>query len=334
MIQRTEFETGDGAVKSSDVRMVRFLELRLEHGIGALHKQDWDLGGMLTVAHGNGFYQRSVREGAKKSVRIKDYRQMEVDGRSYAVLLFVLADSGFIDASYENMQTGVARTFNKDDGEGYRTEAHLVIDLEFSRKGTIQVYPAVLEESPGLGPSVLISRLNQPLHKAGARAMKDPSGEMVTWYPIVELDGLLSKSLIDEIAKGELLSFDLVTESLESAGIDEPSELKRRRKVLHLDVVQHPEEGKVGQLISRARQIAFQEDYEKVRISYREHGTGRQKSAVLDVPPDASDPSEAVEKLVSRTAKIDLKEPMNWDHDQVAEVLAQEMIAELTTEKT
>lgn len=334
MIPPKDLLLGDGVVKSSDVRMVRFLELRLEHGMGALHKQDWDLAGMFKVASGNNFYQRGVREGAKKTIRIKDYRELTVDGRSYAVLLFVLADAGFIDASYENMQTGVARTFNKDDGEGYRTEAHFVIDLEFSRKGSIQIYPAVLEESPGLGPSALISRLNQPLHKAGARSMKDPGGEEVVWYPIVAMDGLLSKSLIDEISKGELLAFDLVTESLESAGIDEPSELKRRRKTLHIDVVQSPEEGKVGHLISRARQIAFREDYEKVRISYREHDTGRQKTAVLDVPPDADDPSEAIEKLVSRTSKIQLSEPMNWDHDQVSETLAKEMILKLHSEKT
>ncbi|RWU12455.1 hypothetical protein [Xanthomonas phaseoli] len=333
MIAATECQQG-AQMKDSNIRMVRFLELKLDHGTGAQHKQDWDLNAILVTANGEGFYQRGVREGAKKTVRIKHYTVIEVEGRRYAVLLFVQADSGFIDASYENMATGVSRTFNKDDGEGYRTEAHLVIDLECTKRGTMQVYPAVLEESPGLGPSTIWSRLQNPMHKAGQREMKDSSGEVVTWFPVVALDGLLSKSLIEEIAKGELLAFDLVTEQLESAGIDEPSELKRRRRTLHLDVVQHPDEGKVGHLISRARQIAFREDYEKVRISYKEHGTNRQKTAVLDVPEDAADPSEAIEKLVSRTAKIELQQPMNWDHDEVATDLAVVMVEKLTSEQT
>jgi hypothetical protein len=319
-------------MKSSDTRMVRFMELKLDHGIGAQHKQNWDLRAILTKAGSESFYQRAVREGVKKTVRIKAHSFFDVDGKSYAAVLFMHADAGYIDASYENMHTGEARTFSKDDGEGYRTEAHLVVALDFTLRGTCQVYSCVLEESPGLGPSVILSRLHMPLHKAGQREMLDSSGEKVTWFPVVGLDGLLSKSLIDEIERGELMAFDLVTETLESAGIDEPSELKRRRKTLHLDVVAHPDDGKVGHLISRARQIAFQEDYEKVRIAYREEGTKRQKSAVLDVLEDSADPSEAIEKLVSRTARIQLSEAMNWDHNEVELTLARAMVAKLKEE--
>lgn len=319
-------------MKSSSSRVMRFLEIKISHGTGAKTREAWDLPAMLRTAAGNGFYQRAVRDGAKKVVRIKHCEFFEENGRPYAAVLFVMADAGYIDASYENMQTGAARTFAKDDGEGYRTEAHLVIDLSYTLQGTTQVYPCALEESPGLGPSVVLSRLNHPLHKAGERELKE-GNDTHNWFPVVSLDGLLSRSLIEEIEKGELMSFDLVKEELQDQGLDEPEELVRRRQILCLDVRQDPEEGRVSAVIARARQIAFGENYEQVRIHYKEEGTGKHKQAVLDVPEDAVDPGEELEKLVSRSCKIELPEAMNWDHTEVVMTFAKQMATKLAEEK-
>jgi len=54
---------------------------------------------------------------------------------------------------------------------------------------------------------------------------------------------------------------------------------------------------------------------------------------VLDVPEDAVDPGEELEKLVSRSCKIELPEAMNWDHTEVVLTFAKQMATKLAEEK-
>lgn len=319
-------------MKSSSSRIVRFFELKLSHGAGALNKEPWDLKRIIETAIAQNFYSRAVRDDAKRIVRPKHGMFFEAEGKQFAAILFAFADSEYIDASYEKMATGAVRTLEKESGEGYRTEAHLVIDLAPSMRGDKQVYAAVLEESAGLSPSVILSRLQYPLHQAGKRESNDKHGIKVAWYPLIEMDGLLSKSLIDEIERGELEHFDLVKEQLEGNGIDEPQSLIRKKQVLVLDVKESPAEGTISNLIATARQVAFSEGYERVRIHYKEADTGKSKSAVVEVDEDAEDPGESVANLVSRTRRVDLDEKLNYNHTAVVESLAKKMASTLVEE--
>lgn len=320
-------------MRHSKIRMIRFMELRLGHGEGALHYDSWNLETLLQQASRNGFYARKVKEGAEKVVRIRDLKIQESQGKRYASLLLVHANAGYIDASYENIQTAQSRTIKKNEGEGYRTEAHLVIDLGYTQHGKEQRYRCVLEESPGLGPSIINSRLRSALNKAGTRKGTVPNtGEEITWYPVVYLDGLLNGDLIAEIEKGELLNFELLKENPESGGLDEIEEIEVRHQVLRIDVLDSPKKGMFARLVSKIRSLAFKQDYEKLRIRYKEQNTDRVRSAVIDIPDDMDDPSSAIEKSVTRTAMIKLEEPMNWDHDTVETQLTEKMIKHLQQE--
>lgn len=297
-----------------------------------MNRQPWDLAATLVTATGNNFYQRGVRDNAKRVVRIKHMQVLEYEGHTYAALLLVLAESEYVDASYENMGTGEARTFPKEPGEGYRTESHLVVKLTPIMRGTTQVYPAVLEESPGLSPSVVISRLAGPIRIAAQREAPNAAGDAVRWSPEVELAGLLSASLIDEIARGELDAFDLIREISQPQGLDEPDELVQKRVTLHIDVKDHPEQSRVRGLIDRVRRMAREDHYSKVVIRYTEADTKKGKSAQLDVPETEEEELLPLEKAVARTTKITLTEPLNYDHVVVVEPLARQMMIRLHQE--
>jgi len=240
-------------------RILRFLELKMSHGSGAQHTQPWDLKAILLEIIGQDFYNRAPREGANSIVRIKHGKVFSHAGEEFVGLLLIHADARSIEASYADLQTGGARSIPMQDGEGVRTEAHVVIRLSHTTYGTTQSYPVALEESPGLSPSVLLSRLQRPVHKAGQRSKKSSAGEIVSWYPVIELDGLFSKSLLDEIESGNLNSFDLVRQSVESGGMDEPGELVRQQQVLRVGVRPGPEDRikLMGKALKRRRFLAY-----------------------------------------------------------------------------
>lgn len=300
--------------------------------MGALNKQPWDLKMILETVIGNDFYNRAPREGANSIVRIKHGKIFTHAGEEFIGLLLIHADSRSIEASYADLQTGSARALPMQDGEGVRTEAHVVIRLSHETLGTTQSYPVVLEESPGLSPSVLLSRLQRPVHKAGERSQKNSSGEMKTWYPIMTLDGLFSKSLLDEIENGNLNSFDLVRQSIKSGGMDEPGELVLQHQVLHVGLRPGPEEGFVKRSLAAVRKLAFEQEYEQIRIHYKESGSPKTKTAVVDVDADAADPAEALDQLVSRSKLVSLITPMNWDHEEVVDDFLQLMAERLLGE--
>lgn len=289
---------------------------------------------MLTKMLGESFYSRQPRDGASRVVRIKHGKFFQYRDQEFFGLLLVQADSKSIETTYEHLSKGVARPVPMEPGEGARTEAHVVIRLTHTLNGTSQSYPVALEESPGLSPSVLLSRLHHPFHKAGAREGKDPSGEIRKWYPIVSLDGLFSRSLLDEIERGRLNSFELVRQTVESTGIDEPGELVPTRQTLHVSLRPAREEGFVIRSIAAARRLAFEESYDQVRISYKEANSAKNKTAVIDVDEDSPDPASELDKLVSRSCVVSLPSPMNWDHevvvDEFLELMAEKLIDEVT----
>lgn len=313
-------------------RILRFLELKMGHGVGAQHKQPWDLKAILLAVIGEDFYNRAPREGANSIVRIKHGKLFTHAGEEFIGLLLIHADARSIEASYADLQTGGARSVPMEDGEGVRTEAHVVIRLACTTAGTTQSYPVALEESPGLSPSVLLSRLQRPVHKSGMRSKKNSAGETVSWYPVIELDGLFSKSLLDEIESGNLNSFDLVRQSVESGGMDEPGELVRQQQVLRVGIRPGPEEGLVARSLAAVRKMAFDEEYEQIRIHYKEAGSSKSKTAVVDVDVNATDPAEALDQLVSRSAVVSLVTPMNWDHEEVVDDFLDLMAARLLLE--
>ena len=309
----------------------------MSHGSGAQHQQPWDLKAILLEIIGQDFYNRAPREGANSIVRIKHGKVFTHANEDFVGLLLIHADARSIEASYADLQTGGARSIPMQDGEGVRTEAHVVIRLSHSTVGTTQCYPVALEESPGLSPSVLLSRLQRPVHKAGQRSKKNSAGETVSWYPVIELDGLFSKSLLDEIESGNLNSFDLVRQSVESGGMDEPGELVRQQQVLRVGVRPGPEEGLVTRSLAAIRKMAFDEDYEQIRIHYKEAGSSKSKTAVIDVDENAPDPAESLDQLVSRSAVVSLVTPMNWDHEEVVddflELMAERLLSEIAEEE-
>ncbi|MBB5208318.1 hypothetical protein [Chiayiivirga flava] len=317
-------------------RSIRFLELRLDHGTDAKHKQQWDLRAMALDAANNNYYARAPREGAARSVRIRHSALFDYSDQPFLAILLVLADAEGVNATYENIQTGEAKTFEKGIDEGNRSEAHLVVALTPEMKGTKQIYAAALEECPGLTPSQIYPRMQTAIAGAGKRS-QEVQGVVYEWRPIFEIDGLMSRSLLTEISSGRLQSFSLVREFDQNNGLDEPKSLSRRRLELQLEIQEQPE-GKVEkvlELLRGAKKIAGEDQFDSMRIVYQQQGDKRPKSATIDLEKEDVD-DDAFEKFISRTRTLKLDEPMHHNHTEVqidfCKLLAKKLIDEKTGE--
>lgn len=329
-------------MKSSKYRVIKFLELRLAPGTDALHRQAYDLGAMLLAAKGDDFYQRSVRDGASKSLRIVDSAAFQVDGKQYAGMLFGLVDRSLVDAAYGKIDQSATRSLGKDEDEGNRTEAHFLIDLNYTSQGDQQIYRCALEDATGLSPSQILGRLRPMLRRAGERSSKDAQGVKSKWSPTVNLEGLYSGDLFAEMASGTMGGFQLLKDEQRSGGIDEHDVLRRRKKILEIGLAQDPHENRsrlqvVKDSVAALVSLAKEEEWDSVKVQYTEAGTKRSHSVAID-PADFDDEnldSEvfALDRAVVRTARINLQEPMSDDHDEVVVEFLEKMAAKLAEQE-
>lgn len=312
-------------------RTVKFLELTIERDVKAKTGEGWDLSDLVTRAKAHAFYARAVKEGARRTVRIKDLVVFVHQNRSFVAILFVLANADAMDATYENIQSGDTITHAKADGEGNRSEAHMIIDLTPIEKGGAKIYPAVLEECAGLSPSAIYPRLYTALGTAGEREIV-ADGERHVWRPMISLNGLFSHSMLEELASNKIDSFELVRQYEEPQGIDEDTHLEQKKLALHLSVQEQPNGAveKMKALIFGAKKFAQQEHFETLRIHYRQNSDGRAHSTEIDMT-SAGDES-IVEKMVTRTATIVLENPLNHDHAEPELELSRLMATRLVQE--
>ncbi|WP_298580640.1 hypothetical protein [uncultured Luteimonas sp.] len=297
---------------------------------------------MLVAAGGENFYQRPVRDGANKAIRIVDAREAVFEGKSYFGMLFSLADRSLVDAAYAMIETGATRSIGKEDGEGNRTEAHLLIDLDYTTVGNHQVYRCALEEATGLSPSQVLARIRPTLQRAGERSMEINRGEVQKWRPGVHLEGLFSGDLLTEMAGGVVAGFNLLKDESHSGGIDEFDVLRRRRKILEIGVARDPVEGRsplqvVKDSLVAVISLARRERWDTVRVQYTEAGTKKGHSVELD--PNAFDEETlesegfALDRAVVRTARINLDHPMSDDHEEVVVDFLRKMAAKLAEQE-
>lgn len=313
-------------MKSSNYRMVRFLELRLSHEADALSREEWNLREILAKAAAEGFYQRRVRENATRAIRIVDSREVEISGKPYIGMLFSLADRSLVDATYAQIKTGATRSIQKQHGEGNRTEAHLLIELQHSVVGHQQVFRCVLEEATGLSPSQILGRVRPLLQRGGEREGRNSRGEVVKWRPGVSLEGLFSGDLLTEMANGVVAGFNLLRDETSSGGLDEYDSLRRRKQILEISVVRDPNEDRSAYQVAKDAlavviSLAKREDWDAVRVHYNETGTKKGHSVIIDPDDFEEEDLEAaafnLDRAVVKTARINLDNPMSDDHEEV-----------------
>lgn len=309
-------------------RWAKFLEIVVDTDPGAPAKAGFQIGQLIRNAEHANFASRRPKEGARKHVRVRHAHWFQRGEESFVALLISQADADAIDAAYEDIATAEVERFPKEDGQGYRTEAHLVIWLKgvVNQVGAIK-YFAALEETRGLPVTSVRDRLNGLLRSTNHVEMQDKTGEAVKVKPLIIFNGFLSKRLMEEIdASGRLDYFDLIKEIAQANGIDEDEQLVPTKAQLKLQVVGERAPGILSRLLPVARAKALKEDFDKIRIHYTDSNNRPAVATLEDLEQDAKD------KMISRSCLINLNDAMNYDHEEVvpgfAESLADKLLEE------
>ncbi len=143
----------------------------------------------------------------------------ELDTQSLRLIdLDIHANSGFFillvsnsnarvpDPAFEHIENGAYRVEPKKDGEGVASSAHVLISSK-PVKGAGIFHQMYLERVPGLGSSSISPFLTYILKLAyEGQEFEDASGRKRDFRPIVEINGDLSDTLIEQVKRGQSLA--------------------------------------------------------------------------------------------------------------------------------
>ncbi|MBB6183537.1 hypothetical protein [Oleiagrimonas soli] len=262
--------------------------------------------------------QRTPRTTARQHARLVDL--VLSDDEKYAVLLFRLIDKDAIDVAYEDFEDGDIEPHPKTPTQGNRSTAHLVIRLKPKLEGKKKKYPALLEETTGLGASRIEPILNSLARKFGRGSYKDRSGREERYHCSIEVKPKVVGTIRDELTNGVLKGFTLVHSFPPKQGNDETIYLEDKKRRLEVAVVGAAVGDKIDAIWDSVRKKANNQEYELVKASY-ENTDGRLVS--VDMQTRRSD---ALEDLVTKTKKIELEADANYDQSGVSPSIMKKMI--------
>jgi hypothetical protein len=295
-------------------RTLKYLDLELRTFPEASIASKLDLYGILKNAQRllrAEQLQRRAREGASQHIRLLDIRFTK--SKEYAVLLFTLADRDTVDATYERINDGEMRSFPKQENEGTRFSAHLVLRLT-NRRSHVNVtsYLAMLEETRGLSPSAIESTLKSAIKKCGAGTYRTRDGEIDEYQVNSTLKGHTSRSLLQELLSGSLEGFTLVRNTeKQSLAVDERALLRERDYQLRIRVVSKGWRERLKDIFRQVNERATEGGYDTIRVQYSNED-GRPKTQ--DLRPDLDEP---LKSLIVRSKTVNLKQPMHYNQERV-----------------
>lgn len=267
--------------------------------------------------------QRKPRDDAKRHVRLVDV--CLTSDKKYAVFLFRLIDKDAIDVTYEDFKNGTLEPHPKSETQGNRVTAHLLIRLKPQHTGGRKRYPALLEETTGLGAGRVEDVLNSLAHKFGRGNYKNASGKEDTYTCKIEVRPKVVGTIRDELKRGVLKGFTLVHSFAPQQINDETIHIEDRKKRLEVAVVGANVRDKIDDVWKVVRAKANKEEYELVKASY-ENTDGRVTSVDMEARR-----ADALEELVTKTKKIELDCDANYDQQGVFQPIIDKMISALGT---
>lgn len=297
-------------------RHVKFLELQIAPDGEDPSGVHVDLKALLTQVEKDGFPLKKPRSNQKQVKRPQAIAWFQQGGVEHAALLWSSVDANAIDACYQELAGSALERTSKKDGFGDRREAHLVIRLAPRTVGKFRVYQMALEESLGLGSSVVSEHLGSMLRKVGKKKIYPKNSEPKTIHPEVHIKGLLPKDMFEQLEKSGVDGFTLVRDFETSSKFDKPAELVTERQVLELTVVGERNKGWLKRVMAQVKKRAQDEDFNRIRVHYFDSNAQKNKTATLDQLLSGTVGNKA-EQLFSRSCKISLSERMNHDHDSV-----------------
>lgn len=305
------------------VRYVRYLHVKMRSTPYGEFGQQLNLLEILrsaqTELNAGRMLQRQPPAQARVHVRIVDITFTEDD--RYAAILFRLIDKDEPDAVYEDMESGELEEHRKGPGQGNRFTAHLVLSLhDRTTRGDEQTFRGLLEVVGGVSRELVQQRMCSVGRMCG-RDVGSRDGGVTSdeFHAVFEVVPFVERTIREELQSGVLDRFTLEHAEEVPAGYDEDDLLLPEKRKLEVKVLS-TNRTLFDRIYAGAREMAREGGYELIRAHY-ENADGN--SASQKIYPEREN---ALEELVTKTAKIVLDVDMHPNHVAVDTAFTARMI--------
>lgn len=226
-----------------------------------------------------------------------------------AILLFRRSDPDATPPIFESLKTRKLRPSDKGEDDAIAVSAHLFVSLK-EGTGPEPVYPAILEEVPGLGRTYIQGILGDILRDA-KYGYKDPRGEVKSTHTLIDFQGVKAES-IEKALSGATIPYVELVRPPKIKGLDTEGIVAREER-MRLVVRAEPE--KALAIINRVKKWAGNDWSEvKVRINMPEH-----RSRLVSIARE----QDAKDVLFVRALPIKVETPLL----AATEVISEELVS-------
>lgn len=265
-----------------------------------------------------------VIDNERRVIRLSALREVKLSNGSPAVaMLFCLGDRDKADPGFTNFKTGKVRIPKRAADEAGGLSVHAVIALRPTQKGG-HLYRMVYEDVSGFGRSLLQGFLRAEFKTISDEQdltfKREGSKEPLKTRPMVELSGHASDKLKDSIKEGRLLHVELINYREKSLGFDEAKFISSVRRDLSLSIGKNLPQGEALKFIERVKEYARKNDYEAMRVRWKEPQASKAHSAKVDTAR-----VDAGEALFVKSAEVTLRQAL----PDISDTMSDELVSKI-----
>lgn len=223
-------------------------------------------------------------ENEQAAVRLKDI-SVDLD-LNKAILLINYADKRGADPVFADLQKGTLRSEPKLDGEGVAISAHLAFRLT---KNENRLYPAILEDVPGIGRTLLDPFLRSAFRNASTYQFKNPNGNVQKTWPVPTLVLKQSEKLVKSLKSGGYVTEVEVTKFTSVAGFDKIESIEEKSTTTVIRIDGRPSGERAIEILNSIKSLAHQKGYMDMRVKWINSGKERKQVKLGTARADAGD---------------------------------------------
>jgi hypothetical protein len=266
-----------------------------------------------------------VIDNERRVVRLSALKEIKLakNGNPAVALLFSLGDRDKADPGFTNFITGKVRIPKRGQDEADGLSVHAVIALKPTQRGG-HLYRMVYEDVPGFGRSLIQGFLRSEFKiiadDQGLTFKREGSKDDLKTRPMVEISGHASDKLKDSIQQGRLLHIELINYKEKNLGFDEAKFISSVRRDMSLSIAKALPQGNALKFLERVKEYAKKNDYEAMRVRWREPQTAKALTAKVDTAR-----SDAGEALFVKFAEVKLRQSL----PDICDTISDELISKI-----
>jgi hypothetical protein len=265
-----------------------------------------------------------VIDNERRVIRLSAVKKITLgNGKPAVAMLFSLGDRDKADPGFTNFVTGKVRIPKRNQDEAGGLSVHAVVALEPTQRGG-HLYRMVYEDVPGFGRSLiqgfLRSEFKTIADDQGLTFKREGSKDGLKTRPMVEISGHASDRLKDSIKQGRLLHVELINYKEKSLGFDEAKFISSVRRDMSLSIAKALPQGEALKFLEKLKEYAKKNDYEAMRVRWREPDTAKAHSAKVDTARQ-----DAGEALFVKFAEVRLNRAL----PDICDTMSDELIGKI-----